>query len=212
MIRFTTAAAISAVFVLLGAVLSGAGAAHGLGKIGAINALPGAFMVVLAVELDPLRKPVGLAASKALDREVSLAGSISLVPTLWPTLEINDVSIGKGEGNWQFGAVQATDKTEEDDEGDEPMVRLESIENLDLSDIALYFRDEKLGKDISFRLAGIQGHAVEGEPFSLSFNGDLEGKPYRFDFTGAILAMTLPVVRTATNSPPDRQTATDRIR
>jgi uncharacterized protein involved in outer membrane biogenesis len=52
----------------------------------------------IKVELDPLRKPVALAASKALDREVRLDGSLSLVPTLWPTLEINDVSIGNPEG------------------------------------------------------------------------------------------------------------------
>jgi PiT family inorganic phosphate transporter len=51
MIRFGTAAAISAVFILLGAVLSGAGAAHGLGKLGAVNALPGAFMVALAAAI-----------------------------------------------------------------------------------------------------------------------------------------------------------------
>ena len=51
MIRFSTAAVISAVFILLGAVLSGAGAAHGLGKLGAVNALPGAFMVALAAAI-----------------------------------------------------------------------------------------------------------------------------------------------------------------
>jgi uncharacterized protein involved in outer membrane biogenesis len=191
----------------------------------------------IKVELDPLRQPVALAVSKALDREVRLDGSISLVPTLWPTLEINDISIGnpegwpgdeplakvdlvrlklgimpllsgdlnvaeataegvtlnlisnaKGDGNWQFGEKDPVDEVEDKDDGDEPMVRLESIEDLDLTDIALHFRDEKLGKKISFRLAGLQGHAVEGEPFSLSFNGDLEGKPYRFDFTGGSLA------------------------
>jgi PiT family inorganic phosphate transporter len=48
MIRFTTAAIISAIFILLGAVLSGAGAAHGLGELGSLNALPGAFMTALA--------------------------------------------------------------------------------------------------------------------------------------------------------------------
>ncbi|MDJ0943687.1 MAG: inorganic phosphate transporter [Kiloniellales bacterium] len=48
MILFGTAAVICAVFVVLGAVLGGAGAAHGLGKLGAVNALPGSFMVALA--------------------------------------------------------------------------------------------------------------------------------------------------------------------
>ncbi len=48
MVRFATAAVICSVFVILGAVISGGGAAHTLGKLGAVNAIPGAFMVALA--------------------------------------------------------------------------------------------------------------------------------------------------------------------
>ena len=48
MVRFRTAAVLCSVFVLLGAILSGAGAAHGLGALGAVNALPGSFVVALA--------------------------------------------------------------------------------------------------------------------------------------------------------------------
>ena len=48
MIRFTTAALICSVFVILGAVFSGAGAAHTLSKLGAIDALAGSFMAALA--------------------------------------------------------------------------------------------------------------------------------------------------------------------
>ncbi len=48
MVRFTTAAIVASIFVILGAVISGAGASHTLGKLGAINALPGAFMAALA--------------------------------------------------------------------------------------------------------------------------------------------------------------------
>ncbi len=51
MIRFTTAAVICSVFVVLGAVFSGAGAAHTLGKLGAVNALPGSFMAALSAAL-----------------------------------------------------------------------------------------------------------------------------------------------------------------
>ena len=51
MVRFATAAAICSVFVILGAVVSGGGAAHTLGKLGAINIMPGAFMVALAAAL-----------------------------------------------------------------------------------------------------------------------------------------------------------------
>ena len=48
MVRFGTAALVCSVFVVLGAVLSGAGAAHTLGTLGSVNALPGSFMAALA--------------------------------------------------------------------------------------------------------------------------------------------------------------------
>ncbi len=51
MIRFSTAAAICSVFVILGAVSSGAGAAETLGKLGAVDALPGAFMAAFSAAL-----------------------------------------------------------------------------------------------------------------------------------------------------------------
>ena len=51
MIRFSTAAIICSIFVILGAVFSGAGAAHTLGKLGAINALPGSFMAAFSAGL-----------------------------------------------------------------------------------------------------------------------------------------------------------------
>ncbi|KPJ90764.1 MAG: phosphate transporter [Gemmatimonas sp. SG8_17] len=48
MLRFHVAAVVCAVFVVLGAVVSGAGASHGLGRLGEINALGGSFTVALA--------------------------------------------------------------------------------------------------------------------------------------------------------------------
>ena len=48
MVKFRTAAIICSVFVILGALISGAGASGTLGKLGAISALPGAFMTALA--------------------------------------------------------------------------------------------------------------------------------------------------------------------
>lgn len=51
MVTFTTAAIICSVFIILGAVISGAGAAHGLGKLGTLNALPGAFMAAFSAAL-----------------------------------------------------------------------------------------------------------------------------------------------------------------
>jgi len=51
MVRFTTAALICGVFVVLGAFVSGTGASQTLGKLGAVNALGGSFMAALAAGL-----------------------------------------------------------------------------------------------------------------------------------------------------------------
>ncbi len=48
MLRFKTAAIVGSIFVILGAVIQGAGASHTLGKLGTINAMGGAFTVALA--------------------------------------------------------------------------------------------------------------------------------------------------------------------
>lgn len=51
MVRFSTAAIVCSIFIILGSVLSGAGAAHTLGKLGSINALAGSFMAALAAAM-----------------------------------------------------------------------------------------------------------------------------------------------------------------
>ncbi len=51
MIKFRTAAIYCSIFVILGAVISGAGASHTLGKLGAVNALAGAFIVAFSAAL-----------------------------------------------------------------------------------------------------------------------------------------------------------------
>ena len=51
MVRFATAAAVCSLFVLLGAVISGAGAAHTLGRLGSVNALAGSFTAAFSAAL-----------------------------------------------------------------------------------------------------------------------------------------------------------------
>ncbi len=51
MLRFRTAAILCCIFVILGAVISGAGATHTLGKLGAINAVAGAFVVAFSAAM-----------------------------------------------------------------------------------------------------------------------------------------------------------------
>ena len=48
MIRFKTAAIVCSIFVILGAIISGGGTTETLGKLGSINALPGAFAACVA--------------------------------------------------------------------------------------------------------------------------------------------------------------------
>ncbi len=54
MVRFSTAAFICSLFVIIGSVTAGAGAAGGLGKLGAVNALAGSFTVALAAAITVL--------------------------------------------------------------------------------------------------------------------------------------------------------------
>ena len=51
MIRFRQAAIIASIFVILGAVIQGAGGSHTLGKLGSVDALGGAFTVAMAAGL-----------------------------------------------------------------------------------------------------------------------------------------------------------------
>lgn len=51
MIRFRTAAVCCSLFIILGAVISGAGVSHTLGKLGAVNAVAGAFVVAFAAAM-----------------------------------------------------------------------------------------------------------------------------------------------------------------
>lgn len=51
MLKFGTAAVVGSIFVVLGATFSGSGASHTLGKLGAVNALGGAFTAAFAAAL-----------------------------------------------------------------------------------------------------------------------------------------------------------------
>jgi PiT family inorganic phosphate transporter len=51
MVKFTTAAIVGSIFVVLGATFSGGGAAHTLGRLGAVNAIGGSFTAAFAAAL-----------------------------------------------------------------------------------------------------------------------------------------------------------------
>ena len=54
MIRFKTAAIVASIFVILGAVIQGAGASHTLGKLGSVSTLAAAFTVAFSAALTVL--------------------------------------------------------------------------------------------------------------------------------------------------------------
>ncbi len=64
----------------------------------------------ITVNLDTIRPMVEQTASMALDREIKIGGSVELLPTLTPSLEIHDVRINNPErwGNPDFVEVQLT--------------------------------------------------------------------------------------------------------
>jgi len=51
MVKFKVAAVVASIFVIIGAIVSGAGATHTLGKLGAVNAIAGSFTVALMAGL-----------------------------------------------------------------------------------------------------------------------------------------------------------------
>jgi PiT family inorganic phosphate transporter len=51
MVKFRTAAIVTSIFLILGSVISGTGAALTLGKLGAVNEIAGAFIVTLSTAL-----------------------------------------------------------------------------------------------------------------------------------------------------------------
>jgi hypothetical protein len=69
----------------------------GLASVGflLLVALGIAMSVGISVSLDPLREEFEAMASSAIDRKLSIEGSIEVVPTWWPTLEPRGVRIGQ---------------------------------------------------------------------------------------------------------------------
>ena len=57
----------------------------------------------IRVNLSQLNEPIEIAIEKALDRDFSMQGDVVLIPTLWPTLEIHDISISNPEGQQSTG-------------------------------------------------------------------------------------------------------------
>ncbi|MGL1893515.1 MAG: inorganic phosphate transporter [Spirochaetaceae bacterium] len=101
MIRFKSAALVCSIFVILGAVLSGAGASHTLGKLGTITQLAGAFTVALSAALSVLwmtKLALPVSTSQAV------VGAI-IGWNLFSKSKIDYAALTKIVGTWVFSPV-----------------------------------------------------------------------------------------------------------
>lgn len=103
MIKFRAAALICSVFVVLGAVISGAGVAHTIGHLGRINALAGAFIVAGAAAVTVMfmtRLGLPVATTQAL-----VGGIVGW--NLFTGTQIDTGSLSTIMGSWVFSPVLA---------------------------------------------------------------------------------------------------------
>ena len=103
MVRFETAAGVCVVFVILGATISGAGAAHTLGRLGSVNALAGAFTVSLSAALSvALMTRLGLPVSTS---EAMVGGILGW--NFYTSSATDPASLGRIVGSWVVCPVLA---------------------------------------------------------------------------------------------------------
>lgn len=101
MIRFRTAAIVCAVFITLGAVFSGAGTAHGLGELGAVNALAGSFVVSMSAAATVMfMTKAGLPVSTT---QAIVGGIIGW--NLFSGYPTDEAALAKILGTWIYGPL-----------------------------------------------------------------------------------------------------------
>ena len=109
MVKFKTAALVCSVFIVLGATISGAGAAHTLGRLGSVNALAGSFTVALASALTTfwmtrLKIPVSTSQSivgailgwNLYSSSVTDSSSLTKIVTTWVACPLISATIAVG--------------------------------------------------------------------------------------------------------------------
>ena len=91
MLKFKTAATIASIFIIIGAVYSGAGASKTLESLGSVNALAGAFMVALSAAISVywmVRSGISVSTSQAIVGAIVGWNIYSNRPTDLETLNI----------------------------------------------------------------------------------------------------------------------------
>ncbi len=103
MVRFRTAAIISCLFIILGAVVGGRGTTHGLGALGAVDRLAGAFIVSLSAAVTVLwmtRFGLPVSTSQAIVGAIIGWNLFTKNPT-------DPVVLTRIVGTWVYGPVLA---------------------------------------------------------------------------------------------------------
>ncbi|MCF7858859.1 MAG: inorganic phosphate transporter [Candidatus Cloacimonetes bacterium] len=103
MLKFYTAAIICSIFIVFGAVVSGAGASHTIGQLGSINQLGGAFIVALAAAVTVLwmtKAGLPVSTSQAIVGAIIGWNFYSKTPTSISVLS-------KIVGTWVFSPILA---------------------------------------------------------------------------------------------------------
>ncbi len=190
----------------------------------------------ITINLDAIRPAVETAVSTALERKTRITGSVSLKPTLRPTLEIGGVQIDNPEGwsdpvfasidlarfqvgipallkrqidvgeitcetvtlnlesgkdgdnNWSFGS--SGDREPEPGAGKTTApsaIGLQALDQLSLKQIRVRYRDNSLGKELSFALDELTGTASQGQPLQLTGRGSFQDRDYSFTIDGGPL-------------------------
>lgn len=103
MLRFMTAAIICSIFIILGAVISGAGAAHTYGQLGAVNAMAGAFIVALSAAFTVMWMTT---ASLPVSTSQAIVGAI-VGWNLFSGYETDMETLSRIVGTWVFTPVLA---------------------------------------------------------------------------------------------------------
>ncbi len=194
-----------------------------------------AMKLGVTINLDRIRSQVDAAATKALGRDITLEGSIEMVVSFQPGLEIQGVQIGNPDGwpqgnlahaervrgeidiiallrgkiqigeiradgvllslettdtgkkNWEFdipGQPQPVETEAPLTSGSQFSVEFVELRELALYDVAVNYRDGGLNKSYQFRLDGLDGTAVSGEPMVFSIWGSFQVTPFNFTLKG----------------------------
>ena len=132
-----------------------------------------------------------------LARAEQVRGEIDIIPLLRGKIQIGEVraegvllsleTTDSGEKNWAFDIASEPQPAETEApaaRGTQFSVEFVELRELALYDVAVTYRDGGLKKKYEFRLDGLDGTAVSGEPMVFSIWGSFQITPFNFTLKG----------------------------